>query len=67
MKEKILKGIREKGERDYSEFFEWPWYYKNWRKKTDPIFDQEARDLAARKPLVYGVPYWNGIKSSDLD
>lgn len=66
LKEKILKGEREKDKYNYDDIIELPFYYKRWRDRTKEERDEEARVQAEQNPIVYGAPYWKGIKSSDL-
>ena len=66
LKESLISGNREKDRYIFDDLMDLPTYYRRWRDRTKPERDQKARDLAKEGVIVYGAPYWNGIKSTDL-
>eukprot|EP01083_Nonionella_stella_P121051 363474_1 len=66
LKESLVSGNREKERYIFDDLMVLPFYYRRWRDRTKPERDQNAKDLAKEGVIVYGAPYWNGIKSSDL-
>lgn len=67
LKESLISGNREKDRYIFDNITKLPKYYRRWRDRTKPERDQAAKDLADKGCIVYGAPYWNGIKSSDLN
>ncbi len=66
LKQSLISGNREKERYNLDAITVLPKYYRRWRDRVKPELDQRAHDIAKQKPIVYGAPYWNGIKSSDL-
>lgn len=66
LKESLVSGNREKDRYIFDNITDLPFYYIRWRDRTKPERDQAAKDMAREGVIVYGAPYWNGIKSSDL-
>merc|ERR1712154_373455 len=66
LKQSLVTGNREKDRHIFDELTDLPSYYRRWRDRTKPERDQKAKELANQGVTVYGAPYWNGIKSTDL-
>ena len=67
LKESLISGNREKDRYIFDNITDLPKYYRRWRDRTKPERDQAAKDIADKGVIVYGAPYWNGIKSTDLN
>merc|ERR1712154_310011 len=66
LKKSLISGNREKDRYIFDNITKLPVYYKRLRDRRKPERDQAAKDLAEQGVVVYGAPYWNGIKSADL-
>ena len=67
LKESLISGNREKDRYIFDNITDLRRYYRRWRDRTKPERDQAAKDIADKGVIVYGAPYWNGIKSTDLN
>mmetsp|Transcript_20412 Transcript_20412/g.32443 ORF Transcript_20412/g.32443 Transcript_20412/m.32443 type:complete len:176 (-) Transcript_20412:385-912(-) len=67
LKQSLVTGDRERDRYIFDNITKLPGYYKRWRDRTKPQRDENAREMAENGIIVYGAPYWNGIKSSDLN
>mmetsp|Transcript_11558 Transcript_11558/g.17494 ORF Transcript_11558/g.17494 Transcript_11558/m.17494 type:complete len:176 (+) Transcript_11558:35-562(+) len=67
LKQSLVTGKREKERYIFDNIMQLPGYYTRWRDRTRDERDAHLKTMADKGIIVYGTPYWNGIKSNDLN